>query len=87
VSQGVTTVVAGNCGVSLARRARHAAAVTPPLDLMDSEGSCFISSRQEYVERCGRSRRPPTARCSSPQHVRLQTMTMSRSPHLLVKYP
>ena len=40
VSQGVTTVVTGNCGISLAHSPRHAA-TTPPLDLLDTEGSWF----------------------------------------------
>jgi N-acyl-D-amino-acid deacylase len=52
VSQGVTTVVAGNCGVSLAplpegmRRP-----VPPPLDLLDDEGGWFrFASFADYVD-------------------------------------
>src|SRR6185295_1366522 len=40
VSQGVTTVVAGNCGISLAHSPANGAA-TPPLDLLDVEGLWF----------------------------------------------
>ena len=40
VSQGVTTVVAGNCGISLAHSPGNGAA-TPPLDLLDTEGHWF----------------------------------------------
>ena len=40
VSQGVTTVITGNCGISLACTPPRGALV-PPLDLLDGEGSWF----------------------------------------------
>jgi N-acyl-D-amino-acid deacylase len=40
VSQGVTTVVTGNCGISLAHSPANGAA-TPPLDLLDGSGDWF----------------------------------------------
>src|SRR3954469_21749319 len=39
-SQGVTTVIAGNCGISLAHSPANGAH-TPPLDLLDTEGAWF----------------------------------------------
>ncbi|MDQ5848481.1 MAG: D-aminoacylase [Pseudomonadota bacterium] len=64
VSQGVTTVVAGNCGVSLAPAPRGMAKpVTPPLDLLDDEGTWFrFKSFKDYVEAL-RSQ-PPATNCA-----------------------
>ncbi len=55
VSQGVTTVVTGNCGVSLAPVIfKTGTAVTPPLDLLDNEGSWYrYHSFGEYVAHLG----------------------------------
>ncbi len=41
VSQGVTTVITGNCGISLAHSPSPVGAPTPPLDLLDTEGGWF----------------------------------------------
>jgi N-acyl-D-amino-acid deacylase len=40
VSQGVTTVITGNCGISLAHSPARSA-TTPPLDLLDGTGDWF----------------------------------------------
>jgi N-acyl-D-amino-acid deacylase len=77
VSQGVTTVVAGNCGVSLAPAPRGMAKpVTPPLDLMDDEGSWFsFKSFQDYVNAL-KEKPPATNAALLVGHTMLRVQTM-----------
>src|SRR4051794_19962334 len=78
VSQGVTTVVAGNCGVSLAPAPRGMPKpVTPPLDLMDDEGGWFrFKSFKDYVSAL-RSSPPATNTALLVGHTMLRVQTMS----------
>jgi N-acyl-D-amino-acid deacylase len=53
ISQGVTTVVVGNCGVSLSP-ARFKAAPPPPLDLIGAEGWWRFDSFGDYAHELSR---------------------------------
>jgi N-acyl-D-amino-acid deacylase len=78
VSQGVTTVVAGNCGVSLAPAPRGMPKpVTPPLDLMDDEGGWFRFPKfKDYVEQL--KREPAATNCALlVGHTMLRVQTMA----------
>jgi len=78
VSQGVTTVVAGNCGVSLAPAPRGMPRpVTPPLDLMDDEGDWFrFPTFHSYVEEL--NGHPAATNCALlVGHTMLRVQTMA----------
>src|SRR3954464_2219089 len=77
VSQGVTTVVAGNCGISLAPAPRGMKKpVLPPIDLMDIDGTWFrFPTFRSYVEAL--EREPAATNCAllvGHSMLRLQTM-------------
>jgi len=77
VSQGVTTVVAGNCGVSLAPAPGGMRnPVVPPLNLMDESGDWFrFRSFADYVRALEAS--PPAANCALlVGHTSLRVQTM-----------
>ncbi len=57
MSQGVTTVVVGNCGISLSP-VRMAARPVPPLDLLGDESWWTFGSFAEYAERLARTPAP-----------------------------
>jgi N-acyl-D-amino-acid deacylase len=77
VSQGVTTVVAGNCGISLAPAPKGMPTpVPPPIDLLDGEGTWFrFRSFAEYVAALEAS--PAATNCAllvGHSSLRVQTM-------------
>jgi N-acyl-D-amino-acid deacylase len=77
VSQGVTTVIAGNCGISLAPAPNGMRApVTPPLDIVDDEGGWFrFRTFAEYVEQLGGT--PAATNCALlVGHTMLRVQTM-----------
>jgi len=77
VSQGVTTVVAGNCGISLAPAPRPMAKpVVPPIDLLDADGGWFrFRTFAAYVDALRAA--PPATNCAllvGHSMLRVQTM-------------
>jgi N-acyl-D-amino-acid deacylase len=78
-SQGVTTVVAGNCGVSLAPAPNGMPRpVPPPLDLLDADGGWFrFPDFAAYVEEL--RARPAATNCALlVGHTSLRAQTMDR---------
>jgi N-acyl-D-amino-acid deacylase len=77
VSQGVTTVIAGNCGISLAPApAGMPAPVTPPLDLLDANGAWFrFPTFAAYVAEL-EARPPATNAVLLVGHTTLRVVTM-----------
>ncbi len=78
VSQGVTTVVGGNCGISLAPMPRPIPdPVTPPLNLLDDAGQWFrFASFGAYLDAL--RAQPPATNCAMlVGHSTLRVATMS----------
>jgi N-acyl-D-amino-acid deacylase len=78
VSQGITTVVAGNCGISLAPMPRTVPQpVTPPLDLLDDGGEWFrFRSFAAYVQELRAN--PAATNCALlVGHTTLRVATMN----------
>jgi len=78
VSQGVTTVVAGNCGISLAPAPLGMTApVLPPIDLLDDAGSWFrFPTFHSYVEEL-RAHQAATNCALLVGHTMLRAQTMA----------
>jgi N-acyl-D-amino-acid deacylase len=77
VSQGVTTVIAGNCGISLAPALRRMPKpVTPPLDLLDDDGRWFrFRTFKQYIQEL--QSKPAATNCAllvGHSMLRVQTM-------------
>jgi N-acyl-D-amino-acid deacylase len=78
VSQGVTTVITGNCGISLAHSPAPQDAPTPPLDLLDNEGHWFkFQSFRAYRETLEASPAAVNAACLVG-HTTFRVATMDR---------
>jgi N-acyl-D-amino-acid deacylase len=81
VSQGVTTVVAGNCGISLAPSPQGMRPV-PPLDLLDADGGWFrFPTFAAYVEEL--RAKPAATNCAllvGHSTLRVQTMDKLERP-------
>jgi len=75
VSQGVTTVIAGNCGISLAPLV--ADSPPPPLDLIGSEGAFRYARFADYLEELA-SRPAAVNAAAMVGHTTLRIGTMDR---------
>ncbi len=77
VSQGVTTIIGGNCGVSLAPMPRPIPdPVTPPLNLLDDQGEWFrFPSFKAYLDAL-RAEPSTTNRAMLVGHTTLRVATM-----------
>ena len=77
VSQGVTTIIGGNCGVSLAPMPRPIPdPVTPPLNLLDDEGKWFrFTSFKQYLDAL-KAEPATTNRAMLVGHTTLRVATM-----------
>ena len=77
VSQGVTTVITGNCGISLAHSPANGA-TTPPLDLLDGSGEWFrFPSFRAYRDELEASPAAINAACLVG-HTTFRVATMDR---------
>lgn len=76
VSQGVTTVVVGNCGISLAPVVLDARP-PPPLDLISSQASGFFATFADYF-RAVSTARPAVNVVAQCGHSSLRVMAMDR---------
>ena len=77
VSQGVTTIIGGNCGVSLAPMPRPIPdPVTPPLNLLDDEGGWFrFKTFKSYLDAL--RQKPAATNCAMlVGHTTLRVATM-----------
>lgn len=75
MSQGVTTVVVGNCGISLSP-VRMRTRPVPPLDLLGDECWWTFDSFAEYAERLSRDA-PPINVCALIGHMSLRVEAMN----------
>jgi N-acyl-D-amino-acid deacylase len=75
MSQGVTTVVVGNCGVSLSP-VRMKSRPPPPLDLLGDESWFTFDSFGEYAERLARDPSPVNT-CALIGHMSLRIEAMN----------
>ena len=77
VSQGVTTVVTGNCGISLAPLAAGDRTPPPPLDLLSPEPQAFFADFGAYLERLEAEPPAVNALCQVG-HASLRVAAMAR---------